>query len=876
MKKLRLFLKKIYARHTVGKIFLTVAAAALLIYVIVSIPVWMIGQNDIARSSSRASENAGGGALDKTEGKVTLAENGGKVLSINTETLVLEVVDTATGEIFTSAVAGAESGSELALLSLRYLGEDNNLYEWNSYDNCTLFGSYELYPIENGVKIEMNLNEGESGRFYEYLPKKMPIERYEEMFKKGLEELRDSGELDSTRATRLLGTLSLVYRRSLTEECYAVTYTGTPPTSAVNQMIEAAGLVGYTREMLLEDSEAMGYTISFTEPALFDLVLEIKLENGELVAHLPSGECISGNDFYTIQNVRLLPNFGAVTSEQYAEGQILVPDGSGALFAFNSYRADVREYERPMYNNDYYSDYWYMPDYGEELYMPVYGMIYGSSGSTEKGFLAIVEEGSRNAYMHVKLAGSGADSSKYNKAYASFELSQYSRVKINGAYSNESANYLVNTGAQDIDCTLRFRLFGSGVDYFTMAKSYQAYLADSLGIGTVYDNGEAQLYIEAVGALNLYERFVGIPYRNEISMTDYEELLEIMKSLGDTNYMLQYDGVFNDGWNGTLENGAKLSGSNGSKKEFEELLEYAESQNIQLFLETTLSRIYGSGNGFRASTHAVRNYANDEVEISRYMAVLGILSSALNDGISHDTYYTLSPRYLGSITDSFLEDAADYAAFAVTDLAGMYYADYRFNGFVSGEEGNMVLNESLEKLSEGRKLALTNPHIDKIGFGSVAADVSRESSDYSTFEYTIPFKQLVMNGLIEYTTENVNLSSRNAAYFVLQAAETGALPKFILTSKNVDVLKNSDYSYLYSAQFEILADTINEVYAECSEIRSQIGTSEITGHEILDEGVYRTTYATGVVVTVNYNLYAVTLMDGSVLEAESYMIGGGE
>ena len=220
--------------------------------------------------------------------------------------------------------------------------------------------------------------------------------------------------------------------------------------------------------------------------------------------------------------------------------------------------------------------------------------------------------------------------------------------------------------------------------------------------------------------------------------------------------------------------------------------------------------------------------------------------------------------------------AEGYGNLAVSDLAGMYYADYRYEDYISGEVGNRVLEENLEKLSQGRDLALADPHIDKIGYGSVATDISRESSDYATFAATIPFKQLVMNGLVSYTTEDVNLSSKNAAYFVLQSAELGACPKFLLTWENVDVLKDSDFNYLFSAQFGLLKESIEAVYAECEQIRSRIGTDEITGHEVLADGVYQTTYANGTVVQVNYNLYDVTLEDGTELPEESYLIKEGK
>lgn len=862
-------IKSFYAAHTIGKIFLTILLAAALVYVLVSIPVWSVGKAKVPETASR--EPLSGEKLANDAGKVVLAENGGKTLSINTETLTLEVKDEK-GNVYSTAVKSADSGNERALLVLTYLGEDNNIHEWNSYDQSVAFGSYELYRLDNGVRIDMNLNEGESNRFYEYLPRKMSPERYEEMFKGGIEGLRDSGELDETRANRYLQTLSLVYKRSVQEECYAVTYTGTPPASAVTQMIEVAGLVGYTQEMLLEDADTFGFSVSFTEPAQFDLVLEVTLEEGELKAHIPSGACVSRNAYYTIQEIDLLPNFGAVTAAQYEEGQILIPDGSGALVDFNSYKADVRDYERPFYNNDYYKDYYFQPQYGEELNMPVFGMLYGPSDRTERGFLAIVEEGDRTGYIHMKLASVGADSSKYNKVFASFELAQYTRVKINGPYSESSANYLVNTGTQNLDCTVRYQFYGANAGYFDLAKGYQNYLAEREGIEKNYSDGSAKLYLEVVGALNVTKRFVGIPYSSEYSMTNYKELLSMMEELQGTEYLMQYDGVFNNGWNGKMNNRTKLSSSNGSKKDWKAVQEYAEANGIPLFLETSITRVWENGNGFRASRQAVRDFANDPAVNSRYMTVLGIKVSALSDGMEHDTYYTLSPRYLDGVTDGFLKGAGNYKYLSVGDMAGMYYADYRFNEFISGEQGNLVLENNLAKLAEGRELALTNPHIDKIGYGSIAVDISRESSDYLTFSRTIPFKQLVMNGLIDYTTEDVNISSRNPAYFVLQSAETGAYPKFIVTAKNVDVLQDSDYSYLYSVQYPLIKDKIDEVYRECSEIRSKIGTSEITGHECLAEGVYRTTYATGVQVTVNYNLYDVTLEDGRSIGAEDYLV----
>ena len=119
-------IKSFYAKHTIGKIFLTILLAAALVYVLVSIPVWSVRKSAVPETASR--EPLTGEPLDKEAGKVVLAENGGRTLSINTKEMTLEVKDER-GNIFSTAVKGADAGSEKALLVLTYLGEDNNIYE---------------------------------------------------------------------------------------------------------------------------------------------------------------------------------------------------------------------------------------------------------------------------------------------------------------------------------------------------------------------------------------------------------------------------------------------------------------------------------------------------------------------------------------------------------------------------------------------------------------------------------------------------------------------------------------------------------------------------------------------------------------------------
>ncbi|MDE7326325.1 MAG: hypothetical protein K2N63_08630, partial [Lachnospiraceae bacterium] len=582
-------IRRFYAKHVIRKLFLTILGAALLIGVIYMIPVLFVKSGNIPDvKSAPLSESLGN--IAKDGGRILIAENGGRQLYLSTADMIFELVDPATGAVLTSGLSAAEEGSDKALLSVQYLGEDNNLNEWNSYDNSVALGSYDMQRIADGVRIHMNFNEGESQRFYEYCPKKMSIERYEEFFVGGLKKAKEAGEITAAQEQRYLMALGLVYKQSIMEECYAVTYTGTPPVSAVKQMLEIVRIVGYTQDMLFEDAEQFDFTVVIAEPADFDITVEATLQNGEFVVRMPAGAMVSNNDYYSIQNVKFLPNFGAAASSDYEDGYILVPDGAGALFSFNSNQPTIKDYERPVYDNDYFKDYYYMPEYGEELMMPVYGMGYGPAENTEKGFFAIIESGAYNAYINVKLAGTTEGSSKYNRAYASFDINQFQRVKINGAYSDNSANYLVQTGMQDIDCTVRYRMYGGQVTYFDMAKDYQAYLADRYGFSTSYGDGAGSLYLEFVGALSMQKRFVGIPYNSVYSMTSYGELKEIMDDLSGVRYQVQYDGAFNGGMDSQMNSEAKLTGANGSKKELKSLLDYAKNNGFDFYLSVAPSK----------------------------------------------------------------------------------------------------------------------------------------------------------------------------------------------------------------------------------------------------------------------------------------------
>ncbi|MBQ9120568.1 MAG: hypothetical protein IJY09_11045 [Lachnospiraceae bacterium] len=789
------------------------------------------------------------GTIDLAEGKVKVAEGETKELYINTKTLNLYVKDKKTKTTWNAMSEASKKPTEMSLLTLSYLGEDNSLTKWDSYTYCVERETYSIEQLENGVRIHMNMNAGELANFYEFMPSKISAERYETIFIGGLEALKESGELESTLYEKYMKTLSLIYAKSKTESAYTVNYVGQPPGSAVTQLIQVAKLTGYTTEELLFDAEANGFTLEFAEPAEFHLVLEAVLENDELVVTVPGSAIESVNDYYVVQNIELLPNFALVQAKDVTDGYMLIPDGSGALMKLNSYQAKIPEYHRPVYESDFFKEYYYLSEYGADLMMPVFGMMINEGTKDPNAFLAIIESGTENAYITAKLGSADeADAGVvYNKIFATFDTVQYDNVKVFGEYSDNATSYLVRTEFMPIDYSVRYLLYPEQTGYYKMAKDYQSYLLrDEEGHEPVYQT-EAELYLDVLAGVTLTDRILGIPYDYEASLTTVAQAQKIVEDLGKRNLILSYDGAYEGGLENTLQNAAELAKVNGSAEEWKRFETFLSEQGVELYLNASFLKIFNGGNGYVTKLHALADYSSDPVHIYGYHMATADFVDSTSD------YHLLKPIYLKSVVDSFVasEDAA--RNLCLTDLATQYYADYDNGDMVMPHEAQAAVDEAIETLSANRKLAMMNPRADKLTDASVAVDISRSSSNYATFATSIPFRQLVMNGLCRYTTTNVNNNSKSVNYYLLQVLETGAIPKYTVMAADADVLKNSAYSYYYDVQYAPMAEEIKSLYDEYAAAMETIGTANIVNHTVLQENVFLTEYENGTQVITNYN-----------------------
>jgi len=811
-------------------------------------------------------------------GVVTVAQNGGRTLTLDTQSMILTLTDDATGITWSSAMDGAAADNlaAKALLQVTFRGEDNVETTWNTYQNCVAFNDYKMFRIDNGVRIEMDINEGDSKVFLEYMPERFPAERYENFILPGVNQLLAEEKITQSQANRYLDILDLCYRKNQSpgENSYDKGFSGdSPAPSARDALITLTTLIGYTRDMLIEDCAVFGITPTFHEPAQFNLTAEFTLENGELVARIPTDEITAGNDFYKMQRIALLHNFVALPAAAENDGFFLAPDGSGALMRFNTFSGGMIRYDRPFMDNDYYADYFYQSEYAEELRMPLFGVINGVEPSTH-GMLAIIESGADTANLHIALGtvtgtGKKATYSGTNAAYVSVDTLEHARVRVNGAYVTSSPTYVSDSGHIPVDFTVRYKPYTQAVSYYDLAMDYRDYLAAQSGVEIAAPEGPAT-YVEVLGAVTLTDRFIGVPYDNITSMSTFADVQRLVEAL-PAGSVIQYDGAFNGGVISELNNGARLVKENGTLAEMKSLLDAAKAKDTKLYWQVNLSRVYTPKRSYIPTLHALRDYGNDPAEVYLYTPDTAMFNGRWDPIRS---YTRLSPKYLPAVADDFLADLAAQELdinLALADLGHDVFVDYRYRNIINTVQANALVNDTLTKLADTAALSLNDVVSTTAPMSDYVVNVSRRSSDYASFYATIPFRQLALSGLTNLVGQDVNLNSRSLEYYLLQAAELGMGVKYTVTMQNPDVLKSSHFESLYAAYWDEWKDEILRAADKCAELRGLIGGQQITNHELLAENVFQTTYENGVRVITNYTALPFESADGMV-EAGTYLL----
>lgn len=796
---------------------------------------------------------------EEKDGFQVIAENEDAILYLSERDALLRIESKHTGACYDTKVMNGTSGNVVTQenqksdLILSYFNDlkTGALLTVSDYQMAIENAQVQSTLIENGVRITYTLKEDKLS--IDILPKYVDKDKMLELVIKHLTESQKKDIFDK------------YYR--LYNDYYVRTKDSGVTELTIKNIANLFYEIGeYTQEDLEADNLQYGWESSYN-PIQIDIVIEYLLEKDDLIVRIPLSECRINDEEKRIHQIQVLPYLLSSTQEE--DGYIVVPDGSGAVIEFNNGRTTTTNYTSRIYGSDVLLN---TETYSPKTYqasMPVIGMKY-----EDYGILAIVEEGSALAQINTEISGK---TDNYNKAYFSFYVCDLEKVSTTSESDIKVNKY--TEGNYQGDLVIRYKMLGKEeAQYSEMAKVYQQYLIEKGMLTKKEEEKEAPLFIEILGSVLRRERFIGIPYDKNISLTTFDQaknILEELQNTGIKRMQVQYDGWMNNGMEHSDLTSIKPEKVLGGKSDFLSLVQYTEEHDIGLYpfadLEgfyLDLTKITVNGPNSLIKKHGAK-FLNGKYAQQPYVfepMTFSIIDMACK--------YWISPNYLTTYIDGFLKQSnkLNYTGIGIKDLGNTIIADYNTKKSINRESAMQTAVQNLENISQNYNILLSYPNNYAFGYADYITDIPITSNQYNVFNYDIPFLQLVLDGCAEYSLEAINQEpEKKLEEFMLNCIETKTNPKFILMSETEDALKRTLQRELFTLNFDAWKEKIINFYAEYNEFYHKVAGAQIEKHEYINENLRKITYTNGVTVYVNYGS-TLQKYENNTIEAMNYLV----
>lgn len=588
---------------------------------------------------------------------------------------------------------------------------------------------------------------------------------------------------------------------------------------------------------LIENGVRVHYDLASSGVALD---VEITLDGEDVLVRVPFEGIDCYGDF-SIVSIDMMPYL--CSGSDNAEGFLFYPDGSGAILDFQDY-AHFKELAQTfsVYGNTEKAEA--MLDLFDQaeptVLMPVYGVSIGGNA-----MLTVIEDGAETARITV------SPSTKIvavNYVYANL---QYRRGFDDLRVTSRSIK-TYDKNAMETDYTLRLMFLDAGRDtYSDMAVAYREYLMEG---GLTANIGEQTVAID----LFMSAPEEGLLFDTQRTVTTLDEASAMLDELADagvTRAKISLKGWSKGGY-GTIPNRFPVEGAVGSAKELTALMRKAADLGSQMSLTVNLVE----------ADHDQHTYSrrNGVVYLSNY--------AILTD--EEEETFILSPEVIQEKYEAFAKKAESLSVTGVRFERMGQYIPFNYNrGHEYSTAQTLEIYQQMLTDAKARlgSVSVQGGAIWAAPYADLLTEVPYEDSGYQFTSQSVPFYQIVMHGLREYTGTPGNLSS-DLDRELLRWVEMGYMPYFELTWDSTEALMYTDYQSLFTAEYTKWLARVAEIAeafttGDVSDLRAAL----MTEHAALGTEVYRVRYDNGMTVYVNYG-EADAQADGLTIPAMDYLV----
>ena len=617
----------------------------------------------------------------------------------------------------------------------------------------------------------------------------------------------------------------------------------------------------YNVDMVEEQDVYFGIDADVTLP-VFRVALQFKLTNKGLeisVIHdslLDSSNWTSADDkMYNgkckIARIEMTPMLASTYNATEDAGQIILPDGSGSVIEFNNHAEDrgASAYNHAVYGSDETFLVNNQTAQTPDLMFPMFGFL---NTAENKGIMGVVRKGA-------SLSSIVADSNRSGTPFNYVKFVTYIREieKLELAYGwyrykiDKWAEYMCPT---DIVYDFWF-LSGDDLNYSSLAKVYQSYLCAQYGITPSDSTTSTVVNLNMVGAYRHYQLTLGIIYYKKSALTSFEQAEEIVQELIDNGVdkmTVSYKGWTQDALEYKLRRNFSISSALGGKKDMQDLSAFFASKGIDFYPELNISTNKGYKLGFGNSKYTARGVGNVAAKEYAYD-----LSKNQYDKKSKPTYL-VSPKFYQNISEVVSKSFAKTKANGIylIDLGNEKIGDYRKSNPVYAEANKYYQIDAMNYWKEaGYKVQLNRPFDYAIASASSIVGAPLTTTLDPIINYTIPFYQLVLSGLVDYSMEIINgTNDYSVEWYLAKAAETGSNLYFQVAYKDNSILLETDYTQYYRVHYEQWKDTIIDMTKRLNQLGIHGGY--LVKHESIDVNgltIAKVEYSNGIKLYVNTN-----------------------
>ena len=330
---------------------------------------------------------------------------------------------------------------------------------------------------------------------------------------------------------------------------------------------------------------------------------------------------------------------------------------------------------------------------------------------------------------------------------------------------------------------------------------------------------------------------------------------------------VRLSGWMNGGVRQQLLRRDRLVSQLGSEEDFRYLTDSVKEAGARLYLHGVTSFALDSGlsQGFIPLRDAARFTTREEVELFDYSVIW------YGEMDARESYYLLKPDLSLDMMKALARAAIDRGAAGVSyeDAGAILSADYNHRQTVTRDDMmRMQAGEQRRLLDQGLGSMIRGGNLYALETADLVTDMDLEGVGYFVLDDRVPFIQIALHGLVEYTGRPLNLTG-DWEQELLLSAQRGAGLYFVFMREEPLVLHDTDYSRFYGASFDLWKDQARDVIREYEEKLGKVFHQAITGFERLPGDVSLTTYEDGTRVAVNFS-HEDRVVRGQLLAPRSY------